>query len=140
MSTSYVHAAILPEKNWNYHTTSASETTRLWKDHKRQLPYKDEYELGAQVYFRIPAEGFIVYNTHFKKHLEPQKGTWQARHNRIFGVSIFTESKLDSYQDKIKLCMQKGTFTIDLGGKPSGKFQKLKPNHPVPAIETVIIR
>ena len=135
-----VHQAILPERNWNYHINSASETTRLWEDHKHQLPYTDDCELGSQVYFRIPAEGFIFYNAHFKKHLEPRRGKWEAKHKPIFGVSIFTESDWDNYQEKIKLCLEEGTFTIDLGGKPSGKFQKLRPGHLVPAIEDVVIR
>jgi hypothetical protein len=142
MSATYVHQAILPDVNWNYNINSSLETTRLWKDHECQLPNNWTVEiLGSHVYFRLPAEGFIFYNDHFNKHLEPQKGTWQAQ-NKRFGVSIFNETEWDNYRDKIKLCLEQGTFTIDLGGKPppDRTFKKLKNFHGVPAIKDVVIR
>jgi hypothetical protein len=139
MSTTNVHTQIWPNINWNFNVNSSRETTRLWEDHKKQLPNNWTVEiLGSHVYFRLPAEGFIFYNPHFSKHLEQ---SWKAPNQR-FGVSVFNETEGDSYQDKIKKCLEFGTFTIDLGGKPPPDriFKKLKDFHGVPAIQDVVIR
>jgi hypothetical protein len=138
MSTTNVYAPVRPQINWNFNVNSSRETHRLWEEHKDQLP-KDwnVVLLGKQVYFHVPTAGFVFFNDHFRKHLEencrPTKWT--------FGVSIFNEEPGDTYQDKIQKCLELGTFTIELGGKPGPAriFKRLKAIHGVPAIQDIVI-